>query len=63
MVIIDDEENWFRIEYGVLISPVAWVQFFVADVSFFNWPNLFLIAASNILVLVVLATEKLLGKP
>ncbi|GMT10260.1 hypothetical protein PFISCL1PPCAC_1557, partial [Pristionchus fissidentatus] len=48
------------IKYGVLVSPLEWVRFALADLSFTNCPNVFLVLASNIAILTVFVTERLL---
>ncbi|VDO24100.1 unnamed protein product [Heligmosomoides polygyrus] len=50
------------IKYGILISPVKWVSFMLEESSFWNWPNFALILFSNITILVVFVTEKILEK-
>lgn len=50
------------IKYGILISPVKWVSFMLEESSFWNWPNFALILFSNITILVVFVTEKILGE-
>ncbi|ETN68334.1 MBOAT family protein [Necator americanus] len=50
------------IKYGILISPLKWLSFLIVEGSFGNWPNLALVIFSNITILVVFVTEKILEK-
>ncbi|PAV70706.1 hypothetical protein WR25_05343 [Diploscapter pachys] len=49
------------IKYGILISPLDWLSlFFNSDLSLAKWPNITLIVMSNVTILLVFITEKLL---
>ncbi|GMR58362.1 hypothetical protein PMAYCL1PPCAC_28557 [Pristionchus mayeri] len=50
------------IKYGVLVSPLQWVERAWADFSFTNCPNVALVLASNLVILTVFTTEKLLQR-
>ncbi|KAL6744257.1 hypothetical protein Aduo_017210 [Ancylostoma duodenale] len=50
------------IKYGILISPLKWLSFMIVEGSFWNWPNLALVLFSNVTILVVFITEKILEK-
>ncbi|GMS79575.1 hypothetical protein PENTCL1PPCAC_1750, partial [Pristionchus entomophagus] len=50
------------IKYGVLVSPLEWVRVAVADFSFTNCPNVALVLASNLVILTVFVTERLLER-
>ncbi|CAJ0577144.1 unnamed protein product, partial [Mesorhabditis spiculigera] len=50
------------IKYGILISPLDWIEFLLTDLSYTNWPNLFMILFSNITIVIVLVMEKLLAR-
>ncbi|KAJ1370987.1 hypothetical protein KIN20_032844 [Parelaphostrongylus tenuis] len=50
------------IKYGILISPLQWLSFMMVEGSIWNWPNLTLVLFSNITILTVFITEKILEK-
>ncbi|VDM53883.1 unnamed protein product [Angiostrongylus costaricensis] len=50
------------IKYGILISPLQWLSFMIVEGSVWNWPNLALVLLSNITILTVFVTEKILEK-
>ncbi|VDL84616.1 unnamed protein product [Nippostrongylus brasiliensis] len=50
------------IKYGILISPLKWLQFMLVEASLWNWPNLTMVLFSNITIILVFVVEKILEK-
>ncbi|CAJ0588424.1 unnamed protein product [Cylicocyclus nassatus] len=50
------------IKYGILISPLKWLSYLTVEASFQSSPNVLMVLLSNVTILTVFFTEKLLEK-
>ncbi|CAD6193928.1 unnamed protein product [Caenorhabditis auriculariae] len=49
------------IKYGILISPLQWISLLFKDISFWNWPNLALLIASNVTIITIFFSELIIS--